>query len=274
VNTRPERVHPVAHRGAHYRVEGVHLSEPSPQRTPLLYQAGSSGRGQRFAARHAECVFISGQTREAARDLVSALRDEAQRAGRARDDLKVFMGASVVTAATDALAHDKLADYVAHASPQAGLAHLASGTGIDFARYALDEPIGPRGGAAAGLGNAQQSAVRAVTGGAVAKTPRELLAQMVLGGRYALLVGSAQRVADEMQAWVRDTDIDGFNLARTVTPECFEDIVQWIVPELQSRGAYPTAYAPGTWRDKLFGRGPLLPRQHAGAAFRRPPPSA
>ncbi len=263
IYTRPGSVRRIVHQGAHYRVDGVHLCEPSPQRTPLLYQAGSSGRGQRFAARHAECVFISGQSREGARKAVVALRDGAERAGRRREDVLVFMGATVVTAPTDAQAQARLAEFVHHANPEAGLAHFAAGTGIDFSRYGLDEPIAP-----ASAGNAQQSAVSTVTAGPSPKTGRQLLEEMALGGRYALIVGSPQRVADELVAWARDTGIDGFNLARTVTPECHEDFVDLVVPALQERGAYKTAYAPGTLREKLFGEGARLPPRHAAAKFR------
>ena len=266
--TRPEGVRRVVHQGTHYRVDGAHLCEPSPQRTPLLYQAGSSGRGQRFAARHAECVFISGQGRDSARRLVAELRDEAERAGRQRGDLKVFMGATIVTAPTAGQAGDKLAEYLNAANPEAGLAHFAAGTGFDFSRYGLDEPITPPVG---GRINAQQSAATLATGGPAPKTRRQLLEEMAIGGRYALMVGGPSEIAEELQGWVRDTGIDGFNLARTVTPGCFEDIADLVVPELQQRGAYKTAYAPGTLRDKLFGQGPHLPARHAAAAFRPGP---
>ncbi len=265
IYTRPGGVRRIQHAGPHFKVDGAHLAEPSPQRTPVLYQAGSSGRGQRFAAQHAECVFISGQTQEAARQLVDKLRDQAEREGRRREDILVFMGATIVTAATDALAQAKFADYVHHANPEAGLAHFAAGTGIDFSRYGLDEPIAPPAS-----NNAQQSAVKTVTGGPAPKTRRQLLEEFALGGRYTPIVGSPARVADELQRWMDSTGIDGFNLARTVTPECFEDIVHFIVPELQHRGVYKTAYRPGTLRDKLFAQGPHLPARHPGAAFRPP----
>ena len=62
--TRPEKVHRILHEGAHYRVDAVHLSEPSPQRTPLLFQAGASTKGRDFAARHAECVFLAAPTKQ------------------------------------------------------------------------------------------------------------------------------------------------------------------------------------------------------------------
>ncbi|MFX7752067.1 5,10-methylene tetrahydromethanopterin reductase, partial [Acinetobacter baumannii] len=70
--------------------------------------------------------------------------------------------------------------------------------------------------------------------------------------------------------WMDVTDIDGFNLARTVTPESYADFIDLVVPELQNRGVYKTAYAPGTLRRKLFGAD-RLPDAHPGARRRRQP---
>ncbi|WP_424626688.1 hypothetical protein [Achromobacter marplatensis] len=97
------------------------------------------------------------------------------------------------------------------------------------------------------------------------RTVTDLLADMALGGRYPALVGSAAQVADELESWVAETDIDGFNLARTVTPECYGDFIDLVIPELQSRGSYKTAYADGPLREKLFGAGRAeLPVEHVG----------
>src|ERR1700742_3691723 len=98
----PAKVHRVRHQGAYYSVDGYHLSEPSPQRTPVLFQAGSSGRGQRFAARHAECVFIAATSQAEAKRSVASLREALVQAGRRADDVKVFLAASVVVAPTAA----------------------------------------------------------------------------------------------------------------------------------------------------------------------------
>jgi hypothetical protein len=65
-----------------------------------------------------------------------------------------------------------------------------------------------------------------------------------------------------------DTDVDGFNLAYAVTPESFSDFVELVVPELQRRGVYKRDYAPGTLREKLYGRGSRLPQNHPAARFR------
>ncbi|WP_074247304.1 NtaA/DmoA family FMN-dependent monooxygenase, partial [Pseudomonas aeruginosa] len=139
VYARPEKIHKIRHHGEFYQVEGYHLAEPSPQRTPVLFQAGSSERGLAFAARHAECVFVSGQTREATRQLVQRIRAAVVGAGRRAEDIRIFMGINVIVAATAAEARDKHAEYRRYASPEAGLAHFASSSGIDLSRYGLDE---------------------------------------------------------------------------------------------------------------------------------------
>ncbi|MBJ6874289.1 LLM class flavin-dependent oxidoreductase, partial [Vibrio cholerae] len=81
--TDPAKVHRVNHEGTNFRINNtIHLSEPSPQRTPVLYQAGTSPRGRQFAARHAECVFMSGPSAKVIAPRVSAIREEAAALGR------------------------------------------------------------------------------------------------------------------------------------------------------------------------------------------------
>lgn len=257
----PSKVHKVRHEGRYFRMEGYHLAEPSPQRTPVLFQAGSSGRGQRFAARHAECVFISPPSKEVARKTVQALREQLVLAGRRPDDVKVFVGTAVVPGATATEAQEKYADYRRYASREAGLAHFAASTGIDYAAYDLDAPVDYANT------NAIESATR--TAQQHGWTRRRLLELFELGGRYPAIVGDAAQVADELQSWIDETGVDGFNLSRTVVPESYEDFVDLVVPELQNRGVYKTAYAEGSLRRKLFGAGDLLPERHAAARFRR-----
>jgi len=87
-----------------------------------------------------------------------------------------------------------------------------------------------------------------------------------------VVVGSPAQVADELQAWMDGTDIDGFNLAYVVTPETFSDFVELVVPELQRRGVYKSEYRPGSIREKLFGPGRArLSDDHPGAKFRYRP---
>ncbi|AWX93697.1 N5,N10-methylene tetrahydromethanopterin reductase [Paracoccus mutanolyticus] len=256
----PARVRKVIHHGRFYDVEGWHLSEPSPQRTPVLFQAGTSGRGQAFAARHAECVFIAAPEKALARKAARSIREAVTRAGRRPEDVRIVMGINVVTDRSAAAAQDKLAEYRAHSSPEAGLVHFSASTGIDFARYGLDDPI-PYG---------QTNAIQSATALAESRawTKRDLLGQLALGGRYPLALGTPAEVADELESWVREGEIDGFNLTRLATPETYEDFADLIVPELQDRGSFKTEYAPGTLRRKLFGQGDRLPERHSAQAFR------
>jgi FMN-dependent oxidoreductase (nitrilotriacetate monooxygenase family) len=260
----PDKVRKVQHQGEFYKVEGYHLCEPSPQRTPVLFQAGSSQRGLAFAGNHAECVFISGQDKAATRAQVDKVRAATQAAGRDPQAVKVFMGITVIVAATEQLAQAKHAEYLRHASAEAGVAHFAASTGIDFAAYELDQPI------AFSQGNAIQSATRQLQDNAW--TRRRLLQQHALGGRYVTLVGAPEQVAEQLIAWIDETGLDGFNLTRTVTPESFEDFIELVIPQLQQRGRYKTAYTEGTLREKLFQADrPHLPADHPGSAYRFTP---
>ena len=238
----PSGVHEVAGEGAGWRMQGVHLSAPSPQRTPVVYQAGASDRGRRFAAEHAECVFVNATTRPQVARLVAQLRAEAAAIGR---ELRVFAGLTVVTGETEADARKKFDDYERYASVEGALVQAAGSMGVDFAALADDEPI-RMGGTEAVVSN-----LAALTEGPVL-TKAGFQKRLALGGRQAPVVGSPGQVADAMQGWMDEADLDGFVLARTVTPECFVDFVDLVVPELQRRGVYKQAYAEGTLRAKLF----------------------
>lgn len=137
----PAKVRVIHHHGKQYKVDAMHLCAPSPQRTPVLYQAGSSTRGRRFAATHAECVFVNGQKKEGVKEIVDDIRAQAVQLGRAAHDVKVFLGATLVLGRTDAEAREKFEEYRRYVSSEAALVHAAASLGIDFARYDLDEPI-------------------------------------------------------------------------------------------------------------------------------------
>ena len=256
--TDPARVRRIRHEGRQYRLDAQHPCEPSPQRTPVLYQAGASARGQQFAARHAECVFLNGGPAADVAKQVASLRALA-----APRELRVFVGATLVMGRTEAEAQDKLAEYRRHSSAEGALAHAAASLGIDFGRYGMDEPI------AAGPGNAIQSNVAAMQRAAGPQfTRRAVLDQFILGSRQKPMVGSVAQIADRLIAYAEAADVDGFNLSRTVFPECLVEVVEQLVPALQERGAYKSGYAAGTYREKLFGHARLA-APHPAAGFRQ-----
>jgi FMN-dependent oxidoreductase (nitrilotriacetate monooxygenase family) len=246
----PSRIHPINHEGKYFKVPGFHLCEPSPQRTPLLYQAGTSPRGTAFAAQHAECTFVSGPSKKVVKKYADDLRAAVHAAGRDGDDLKIYAQALIITAPTAAEAHAKHEEYKRYIDIEAALALLSGWTGVDCSKFPLDatiEYIDSDAGRSALASFSQADPDRRWT-------VREAAQFIGLGGRGPMLVGDPAQIADQLEAWQDDTGIDGFNLAFAVAHESMRDVVDLIVPELQRRGRYREEYTPGTLREKVFQR--------------------
>jgi len=256
----PARVHPIGHQGRYYQVPGFHLCEPSPQRTPLLYQAGTSPRGTAFAARHAECTFVSGPSKQVVRRYAEQLRAAVRMAGRDGGALKIYAQALIITAPTEAEARARHEEYLRHIDTEAALALLSGWTGVDFSRFPLDATIDYI------ESDAGRSALASFSQADPERTWTvcEAAHFIGLGGRGPVLVGDPRQVADQLEAWLDETDIDGFNLAFALAHESMRDVVQLIVPELQRRGRYRTEYEGGTLRQQTFGHGPHLASSHPG----------
>ncbi|CAG2137115.1 LLM class flavin-dependent oxidoreductase [Cupriavidus plantarum] len=266
----PARIHRVRHDGEHFRTDGVFQCEPSPQRTPLLFQAGGSDRGTRFAARHAECIFVGAPTPAGLRRTVDRLRDALRQAGRDPASVRIFAMFTVIVDETEALAKARHDAYRARVSYDGALALLSGWTGIDLSRYAPDDTL------AYVDTNAGQSALASFSKLDPSRTwtVRDAVEFVGIGGRGGVAVGDPRQVADTLEAWMDETGVDGFNLASVEMPRTFEDIVAHLVPELQRRGVYKTEYADGTLREKLTGTdaqpaSATLQAPHVGAAFRR-----
>jgi long-chain alkane monooxygenase len=261
----PARVRAVQHQGEFYQLDAIHLSEPSPQRTPVLYQAGASGRGRGFAAAHAEAVFINGPSAAVVAPYVADIRKRAVEAGRSGEDIRILSMATVIPGRDDKEAESKHAEYRRYVDHEAALALLSGWTGIDLSKYGLDDVL------RAEKTEASQSVVAAFTTAdpSVQWTMRKLAEKAAIGGRGPVFVGGPKTIVDQMLAFADQTGVDGFNLAYAVFPESFTDFIDLVVPELQKRGRYKIAYAKGTLREKLFPqRGPRLSATHPAAGYR------
>lgn len=264
IYTDPGRVRPIHHRGRYFDVDGPHLSEPSPQRTPVLYQAGASRRGRSFAARHAECIFVGAPSRPALRKTVDNLRAALRATGRDPASVPIIAEHTVITGPTAAEAEHKRADYTRYASEEGALAMMSAWIGVDLSRYSLDDPFEHV------ESNAIQSAVEAMSTADPGRvwTIREIAAWCGVGGLSPVTVGDPEQVVDALEDWVAETGIDGFNLSYATMDASFRDFVDLVVPVLQRRGLHPARYTPGTFRDKLFNAGPRLPGTHPAAVYR------
>lgn len=264
--TDPSKVHRVNHESANYRINNtIHLSEPSPQRTPVLYQAGTSPRGRQFAAKHAECVFMSGPSAKIIAPRVSAIRQEAAAFGRNPAEILMFNMMTIILGNTEAEAAAKYADYRSHINPEGALALMSGWTGIDFSGYELDQQVRHV------QNDAGRSALDNVTRGDPDRvwTVRDVIEHVGIGGAGPVVVGTPESVADKIEDWFDKTDVDGLNVAFAISPGDFEDIADMLVPELTKRGRYKPEYAKGTLREKLFGDGRArLDAPHPAAAYR------
>ena len=260
--THPAGVRRAVHDGPHYRLDALHLSEPSPQRTPVLYQAGTSPAGVGFAGRHAECVFMSGPSKQVIGPRVAAVRKAAVGAGRAGSDILIFAMMTVIVAETDEAAQALLAEYRSYADPQGALTLMSGWTGIDFSRLDLDTIVEHV------ETDAGRSALENITRADPTRrwSVRDVAEHVCIGGIGPVVVGSPATVADQLESWIDDTDLDGFNLVFAVRPETFERVTDLLIPELQRRDRYKREYTPGPLRQKLFGH-PRLVDTHYGSAF-------
>jgi len=243
----PTKVHDIAHHGHYFDVPGAFLCEPSPQRTPVIFQAGASPRGKEFASKHAEAVFVIGPTPAAVRRTTTALREGAERAGRDPNAVKIITGLTAIVRQTDEEAAALLESYRQSASLSGALALFGGWTGVDLSGLPYDAPLVHI------TTDANRSALNAFTHDSDHEWTVEELARWVsIGGRGPVVTGSPSTVADELERWQEEADVDGFNFMYVTRPGTFTDIVDHLVPELRRRGlTNPTPQTPVTMRERL-----------------------
>ncbi|VXA90939.1 LLM class flavin-dependent oxidoreductase [Citricoccus sp. K5] len=254
----PEKVHKIHHVGERYSVEGPHLPSPSPQRTPVLFQAGSSASGRDFAARNAEAVFIIAATPDVARQQIEDTRRRAVEAGRSPEDITFYQGVSFVIGDTEEEAQRKLKEYEEYASVDGYLAHAAL-VDPDGRVYPPETPLKD-------LETNTQKGFAEWTSKAI--TDREPVVADIAwrSHRNNRIVGTPEQIADQLEEW-QAAGVDGINVINWVIPGSFEEFAEKVLPVLRARGLAQSEYAPGTLRQKLFGRD-RLPETHPAAQYR------
>ncbi|KQQ93386.1 oxidoreductase [Leifsonia sp. Leaf325] len=253
------KIHKINHESERYSVQGPHLPSPSPQRTPVLYQAGSSASGRDFAARNAEAVFLISPSPELARQQIEATRSRAVEFGRRGEDIKFFQGLSFVIGDTEEEALAKAEEYEKYISIEGYLAHSAL-VDSDGRVYDPQTPLRDVDtNTAKGFGEWVSKAI----------TDREpIVADIaVLISRSTRLVGTPEQIADALEIW-QAAGVDGINVINWVIPGSFEEFADKILPVLRARGLAQSEYGDGpTLRDRLFGEARVNDR-HPAAKYR------
>lgn len=265
----PDKIRTINHHGKYFDLESRHIVDPSPQRTPFLFQAGTSAAGSSFAANHAEAVFVSSHSPAVLKPKVAKLRELAKENGRDPRSLKIFATFTPILGRTDEEAQEKYAEAKKHASTIGGLVLFSGWTGIDISRLPIDKDITSEDSLEAHKVTSMMSAFTTTSKDVPKWTPRVVAEKAAIGGLGPLAVGTAARVADEMERWIDEADLDGFNIAYVTTPGTFEDVVELLIPELQHRGLYPNESTEGlTAREKVYGKGQAQLRDdHLGSQY-------
>lgn len=245
----PDGVQPIDFEGEHFRVAGPHLLAPTPQRTPVIAQAGGSARGLEFAARYAEIVFVQAGSIPAVTRSVTRLRQAEAAAGRQPGAVRPVAGLLVITGDSDADArrraleleqwHDPLGDEIAY----------SAATGVDFSTLAGSEYFPPDDGA----GQSVRSARRQFGDRKSVSEIRRSFARLDNG--LFLVIGSPTTIADRIERLVAETGLSGFNLYSALGPVSLAEFADTVVPELRTRGLFPATppTETGTFRSRLTG---------------------
>ncbi len=248
----PAKVSRLDHRGRWFRSRGPFTVPRSAQGRPVLIQAGQSGRGQQFAARWADLVFVIYANLEVARQGYRGFKDAVAAAGRNPAKVALAPAIYVITGETQSIAEDKAAMIDNLAKPIDTLALLSEVLNFDFATKELDDPFTAEELAAiSGLQAIRDRVVQ--LSGKANPTVRDFA---TFSGRgrlreFPLFVGTGAQVADQLEEWFSAPACDGFVLAATHMPGAYEDFVRLVAPELRRRGLFDHDYTGTTLRENL-----------------------
>lgn len=255
----PDKIHRVSFEGEHFRMNGYGLTPPSIQRTPVVFQAGSSTDGRAFGAKHGEVIFLQGSTDEALALHIQDIEAQSIASGRAPRSIRYVVGISIVLGETTEEAKALHEQFVSYNTVEAAIAGFAQFTGIDLGAFDLDASMAD---VHTELGQSQLN--RHFHGDKV-PTVRDVIDahRITMGARGLHAIGTVEEVVDRMIHLVDTTGVDGFLIEPYLRPGSALDLTQKIIPEMQKRGRYRSDYAEDTLRERFFGPGHTrLPADH------------
>ncbi|MFZ3236707.1 MAG: LLM class flavin-dependent oxidoreductase [Stellaceae bacterium] len=242
---RPERIAPINHRGDFYQVAGPLNLPRCPQGRPVLVQAGSSDTGRRFAARHADAVFTAHLEKAAAQEFYADLKTLAAREGRNPDEVLILPGLSAMVGATEAEARRRARELDDLTDPEVGRRRLSNRFGgHDFSHLALDRPLSPEDFPDPDTVEAARSRTEVILNLVRRDHPtlRQLLGYLAGARGHFVTAGTPEQIANLIEQWFAEGAADGFNIMPPLLPAQLDIFAAEVVPLLQRRGLFRTAY--------------------------------
>ncbi|CCH44596.1 Alkanesulfonate monooxygenase [Wickerhamomyces ciferrii] len=254
--------------GKFFNVSGPQITEPSPQRLPVIIQAGSSPPGQNLGAQIAEVIFIGSNTPQGLKSTIDTVKSLAhEKFNRDPDSIKFIAGLQVIVSPTHEEAVAKYNDLFKYADPEGVKALIGGWTGINLDEFDDEDDLKKLS-----LDSERSSLKRLVSDVPGKVTKQDIVSKRLVTGSHPLIIGTPKEVADEIEKWVDISGIDGFNFAYSLWPGTFEDIVDLLIPELRFRGLawddYPVK--GGTFRENLYGvKGQtFVPKDHSAYGYK------
>ena len=245
----PDKVRRIDYKGEFLASRGPFTVPRSRQGHPVVMQAGMSGRGQRFAARWGELLFVAYRDLEVGKANYKLQKEAAAANGRDPDSMKIASLFYPMVAETRAEAEDRKAAYDKLPNEMDQLSLLSEALNFDFAAKGLDEAFSDD--EINSINGMQSMRDRVVQAGYKNPTVRDFMRVTGRGLLHDAWVGSPKDIADRIEEWWSAPACDGFVVGPTHQPGCFEDFVKFVVPELQKRGIYRKEYTGTTLRDHL-----------------------
>ncbi|QII87718.1 LLM class flavin-dependent oxidoreductase [Bordetella hinzii] len=259
----PGKVHPLNHRGEHFRVRGPLNVARSPQGRPVVVQAGASPAGRDLAARTAEVIFVAHQTFDEAQAFYRDIKQRAQVYGRDPDQIKIMPGIFPVIGRSQEEAQEKFARLQDLIHPVVGVQLLSNMIGADLRGYPVDGPLPELPETNGGKSRQQLLADLARRDGL---SIRELYLRIAGARGHQQIVGTPKRVADQLQQWFEEEGADGFNIMSPWLPGGLDDFIELALPELRRRGLVRSEYQGSTLREHLGLHRPAHPAAAARGA--------
>ncbi|KAJ4353114.1 hypothetical protein N0V95_003648 [Ascochyta clinopodiicola] len=271
----PSKIRTIKHEGK-WTVDAPFIVDPSPQRTPVLFQAGTSAAGMKFGSTHAEAIFVAGLSPHVVAPRVKAIREQAAAAGRDPQSIKIFAMITPIIGKDEEDAERKHREALQYASEEGGLAQWCASSGVDVSKFEPDHLLTEKDLPREQWQRLAQSIVYNLqyTGSDIPPlTVRNLGKLVAIGGSGAMPKGSPSQVADIFEQWVDIADVDGFNIAYVVSPGSFQDVSELLAPELRRRGLLDEPIQPDapvlTYRERIYGKGQKgLRSDHVGFKYK------
>lgn len=244
-----EKMHRLNHSGEFFKAEGPLNINRSRQGQPVIFQAGSSKTGIRFAAKHGEAIFTNKSTLESSQEYYRALKKLAAENGRKPEDIAILPALSPIIGATEEEAEEKYNEIKNLISIEEALNYLGRFFDhFDFSQFPLDEPFPD-------IGDVGKNSFQSTTDDIKKRAKEENLTLREVALSVATprneFYGTYEQIADKMIEWVENEAADGFVISMYVLGKQYDDFLKHVLPLLERKGSFQSDGKSDTLRGNL-----------------------